>query len=292
MKRIIYILIALQFISCKDDLAVREIKMNMSVEKSTVRVGEVVRFNIAGDYDYMTFYSGEEGSEYQYRERTQIEGGKGELTFNTITAGASAGERNIKLFCTNDFYGDYTWDGIEKANWKDISDKVIWATGNEISSGIVDISEFSGRKPMYFAFKYQGAAGLNHNAWIVRSTQVKYVLGDVSYPIINNITDVVFKFAYPQGQDDSKLWTLNAQQIRNAGNSQNKYETWAVSKAFFLNKVSPDVGVSVIDMETKLEEFTHIYDKPGQYKATFVVKNATIKGEREVVKEYLINVDN
>lgn len=71
-------------------------------------------------------------------------------------------------------------------------------------------------------------------------------------------------------------------------------ETWAVSKPLYVNKVDmgPDRSVPVKGIaNAAIEEYQHVYETPGTYKAYFVAINATIDEQREVVKEFTLTIN-
>lgn len=286
--------------SCEDQLEVNSLSSDITLERTTVKANEPVVFNIGGNADYITFYSGEEGREYKYKDRTSISGGKGEFSFTTVTASSQKPAENtsLEVFISTDFYGDYTWDGINDSNikWQPLNDKITFSdatTSNDVPSGIIDITESAEKeRPIYLAFKYTGkSTDTSQNPWIIRQPKIDFIVGEQIFPVIRNITDCNFKFIYPPEQDETKVWTVNTQQIRNAGNVKNDYEAWAVSKGFYLNKVSPDQGEAIVSMDNRIDNFSYIYEIPGVYTVTFVSKTATIQGEQESIKEFVITVE-
>ena len=70
-------------------------------------------------------------------------------------------------------------------------------------------------------------------------------------------------------------------------------EVWAVSKPIYNDQVDmgPDLARAIKSTsDTKMEEYTYSYDLPGEYTAVFVAKNATIDGEKEVVREVNLTI--
>ena len=70
MKKSILLLLPLFFAACEHETITTGFNYNITLDgENTYYAGEPVRFNIEGDVDNIIFYSGEFGSEYQYRDR-------------------------------------------------------------------------------------------------------------------------------------------------------------------------------------------------------------------------------
>ena len=66
-------------------------------------------------------------------------------------------------------------------------------------------------------------------------------------------------------------------------------ENWAISKPLMIDQVDlgPDRSAAIKGIaNSKLEEFSYTYSKPGTYRAYFVAINATIDGRKETVREF------
>lgn len=76
----------------------------------TVKKGTPVNFNIAGDPDFLTFFSGEEGFKYQYRERQTIDPSQIKSSSLTITLRYEYGTTNMvdsRIYISDEFPGLY-----------------------------------------------------------------------------------------------------------------------------------------------------------------------------------------
>lgn len=76
----------------------------------TVKKGTPVNFNIAGDPDFLTFFSGEEGFKYQYRERQTIDPSQIKSSSLTITLRYEYGTTNMvdsRIYISDEFTGLY-----------------------------------------------------------------------------------------------------------------------------------------------------------------------------------------
>ena len=89
-----------------------------------VNVGDSLHFNFTGDANIITFYSGEPGSVYEYKDRTQKElEGTVELSFATRVMNSYDLPREVDVMVSTDFNGNYTFDDVSAANWTNISDR-------------------------------------------------------------------------------------------------------------------------------------------------------------------------
>ena len=73
MKRIyLFFILSAVLCACEHDIATTA-DFNVLLDKSNVyKVGEPIRFNFNGDVDNILFYSGEQGSDYEYRDRYSV----------------------------------------------------------------------------------------------------------------------------------------------------------------------------------------------------------------------------
>lgn len=80
----------------------------------TVKSGTPVEFHFNGDPDFLTFYSGEAGKEYKYRERTTVD--EGEVETSTLkfklTPQYGKPENILTMYVSADF------PGLEKGNFE------------------------------------------------------------------------------------------------------------------------------------------------------------------------------
>lgn len=69
IKKIFLLPLILLVITACNKKEVTEPDFNVSTSQTTFKAGEPVDFQFSGNPDYITFYSGEAGREYQYRDR-------------------------------------------------------------------------------------------------------------------------------------------------------------------------------------------------------------------------------
>lgn len=91
-------------------------------EDNTYRPGDIVRFRFSGDADYIVFYSGETGHEYDRRNRTSIPNEEiKNLSFDMkiqplwgIGADKATSDYGFRVYFTNQFSGFSSEDGYEQ----------------------------------------------------------------------------------------------------------------------------------------------------------------------------------
>lgn len=142
--------------SCETEIETPD--FGVVVESNTYQVGEEIRFEIQGNADMISFYSGEPMNEYAFRTGRTIDV-SGEGTTLTFSSGVTGGtqEDQISLLASTDFDGNYeNLASVKSANWVDITDRFQWgSTGTFLNSTTQDLSDLLVEgSPIYFAFKY------------------------------------------------------------------------------------------------------------------------------------------
>ncbi|MCK0146482.1 DUF5017 domain-containing protein [Arenibacter sp. F26102] len=288
--------------SCQDD-SVDLPTLNVSVEKSEYVEGELAQFQLTGNADFVTFFSGEVGSRHEFSGRTSAEGTP-IMSFNSALANGSQ-ESSLQLLISQDLYMLGTRDsatvaqGITTATWTDITDRAEWATSSSNKgSGDIDLTDFSD-KPVYLAFKYKGYPGSVQNKWTISSLAVKNNLADsTSYNIANHGTSAINNYGVSTtvspGWVGSNLvnsynWGVSSSNFvitgsTNAGTAA-EAEAWCISGPIDLTHVTPDVGKLVKNMSASMTDYEYQFNTAGEYKVSFVGKASNIYGAEEVVKE-------
>lgn len=118
---------SLLFWACNDGLD-EEVGLQVSVATNenvsydgqviTVKKGTPVEFKLSGDPDFMSFFSGEEGKKYQYRERTAIDASQIEsstLDFSFYLQWGSMAMIDKHVYISDEF------PGLEKDNYENDS---------------------------------------------------------------------------------------------------------------------------------------------------------------------------
>jgi plastocyanin len=270
-------------------------------DKTTVKVGEAVTFNFGGEaVSNIRFYSGEINRVYANRDRVTAENAVNQLSFiSNVTATGQA--NNLSLLVSNDFTGIYDSVNILKATWIDVTSKAkLGTTTTNVASGNVDVSAYRNqRDTLFVAYRYKSTpatvAANVPRAWTVSSFIFSNVFPDSSTNFHNTLVTDLRRAGFQTVSlgSDSLTWTLAATtltfRVGKIGQTQSD-DDWAISNAFKLSKVTPDYAITVQNSAGRVNNYIYRYNKPGTYKATFVVSNTYGTTIKETFKEVTITV--
>ncbi|PTQ93965.1 uncharacterized protein DUF5017 [Mucilaginibacter yixingensis] len=285
--------------------------------------GDTVNFKFSGNPNVITFYSGEVGKRYQYINRTQA-AGTAQLQFTSQLAnGTQAG--SLSLLVSTDFKGvalktlagvlvrdtATTNANIASATWTDITSRATIPTNTTAtSSGLIDLSDLAKQgKPVYFAFKYNGASGTIQNKWTITNFAINNVLSDATTYTIANLNSPAKPLSNYGVASYSPGWAVSYDPAKNANNYAWVYtdgtslvitgattaatasaEAWAISGPVDLTKVTPDAGVAIKSEIATLGSYTYSYTQAGSYNAVFVATNATADDSKTTVQQVAVTV--
>jgi len=304
MKKILYSSFALALLalaSCGKDEP-ESPSFDVTVANTEIAVNDSIAFRFHGDADVITFYSGELGKEYQFKDRTNVEDLKLRLTLGTRVLYGSQ-TNNFSILCSNDFEGKYTPEGIKEEQWTDITSKFTLSatpaggtTSVTTLSGPIDLSEFVKKdKPLYFAFKYKSdtsaTTALGGRTWRVYDFNLETVAADGSISTV--ATARTGGWISVDIKNKANKWTIAsaAPFVWFAPGNTSPSLDWAISAPFQPSLVNPDKGTPIKAFLARTPaEYKHAYSKPGNYKVTFVARNANSHGDKEVIRELNITV--
>ncbi len=279
------------FASCSKELSIKPIDaFSVTADKSTYKAGDTVHFSFTGNPDIISFYSGEEGNNYEFRDRTTING-KPQLQFNSY-AQYGTQQNTLQLLVSSNFSGKYSPAEVTNASWTDITDRATLSTGaNNTPSGIVDLSDFlAQKKPVYIAFKYTGETGSTQKTWTITSLVLDLLKpNNTTIPV----TDIASAgFTQVDIKNPAAKWSVSATQLRIAGGNgtADDNEDWVITKLLYLNSVSPDVSVPVKNITQNVESFNYVFKQPGTYKVVFLAANASADAQQTTTKEIDITI--
>lgn len=163
--------------SCNKELLVSDAPdFDVTVESASYAVGEEVVFRLSGHADMISFYSGQIGSDYEFRDGRVVElSDQGAvLSFSSaVTGGAQANQLSV-LVSTN-FDGNYeSLASVKTATWTEITNRFSYGTNETFAaSGNIDISDLVvPGSPLYVAFKYLTRPQLENGlarTWMIQS---------------------------------------------------------------------------------------------------------------------------
>lgn len=341
MKQYIYLLLpllAFAFVSCEDELkeqaalsvsVVTNNNVQQSGDKITVKKGSKLNFILKGDPDFITFFSGEAGHQYIYKDRDQValeDIVSSKLTFSVwYQYGNAATAANLmKLYISDSFTGlaknNFKEDSVlvEGFAWNNLVDPSSLPSAPSNAAHAtkyeVDFTPYLGKR-MTIAACYKPTL----------NTAAQPRVNFVGMKIENTMKDGSVTTLYANGFNftpinmmchhklaDQKSMTANREYgtVTNnvsgiwnlAGASKGDFSihssnsgaklkySWLVSDMIMANACSPDYGTAIKNVTESLSSYTHIYNKVGTYKAVFVATNSNYKAESKVVRELNIEV--
>lgn len=303
---IIIIIAAMMSLSACQKEEVAHLDLNVSTDKSTYKVGEVVTFKISGNPDQLMFYSGETGHKYIYKDRTQAESNLITLEFaSSRNYGSDAQQpRSLRLMASQKFNGVFTAENVnEAADWIDITDAFtlsgVRADGSYLSSGVVNLTALSTMglnldisKPIYFAFKYTGVTGSTQPRWWVNKFDINTTTTDGQSMVVTDIAGAGWTQVkvLPTSPVSWVFGTDNTVKFQGGGAAVLSNQVWAMTKGLILTNVQPDRGVPIKDIRDRLDEYPYTFNTKGVYTVTFVGANINVYGESGSTKEVVITI--
>jgi len=296
LKRNILVLLAATLLfSCKET-EISEPSFEVSASATTVNVGDSVTFKFKGLPDLITFYSGEPGSEYQYNKRSQIENGASSLSFTATNPVLTTQSGAFKVLVSTNFTGVNAVDAVSAATWTDVTSKIKLPTTNSTTptaSGSLDLNQFVAANqkdvPLFVAFRYNVLGAAGQGTWNIKSFDVKNVAPAGEYVIadINTADWVATSFS-----NTALNWVITPTELTITGRISTPVpaEDWVITKPIYLNRIVPDVGLTIKETSGQLVDFKYGFSKPGTYTVTFLAANANVKGTKQVTRQITINV--
>eukprot|EP01132_Coremiostelium_polycephalum_P020443 gene20443-24282_t len=126
--------------SCSKDKVEAPV-FEVSTDALRYKAGSAITFRFSGNPDNLTFYSGEDGKKYEYRNRTS-QPGKLQIQFTSLVQWGI--RNNLSLFATTQLVGKIDSAIVKNVQWTDISSRATFSTGaDNTPSGAIDLSDFS-----------------------------------------------------------------------------------------------------------------------------------------------------
>lgn len=306
MKKTVYVLsvllfVALVFQSC-DDLEEIDAPNFEVAFNTTAKVGEPVEFVVHDSPNFLSFYAGDFGHQYKYKERTNAEGKVTMSFLNSQKWGlGSNATGTLTVWYSKDYDGSGTAESVNNATWTEITDRFDISTRYDFdfqSSGIVDITDLADGENIFFGFKYFSDNVEDRGSeWYFDGLNIEMDVDDAPAPLtVADRSNPGFKPVDVQGVvaawNGAKWYYDSGNNIwRMRGNSDKIVnEDWLITNAINLTKVNPDKGLPLKTYSEQLKTFEYIYESPGTYTITFVGSNETIHGQKGDIKEYTITV--
>jgi hypothetical protein len=287
------ILPLLLILSCKKEVEVGMPDFDVTVETTTFKVKEPIVFHFTGFANIITFYSGEPGKEYEFKDRFTVDG-KPEMQFTSYSQ-LGPQPNTLQLMVSSDFKNVFDVESLNQATWKDITSRATLSTGSDNTpSGIIDLSDVTNPDtPIHIAFRYTGKKStVSQPTWTIKNVVVNNRLENGSVVPIANSGNL--SWGAIDVLNNTKSWTSTATQIQIAGGAAgtDDNDDWFISKPLSLNRIQRSLGTSVRTNPTALQtSYTFPgYAAPGTYTVTFEAINANRWDSKQVLKEFTITV--
>jgi len=300
MKKIYYIILAVAAFaaSCKK-MDTDNVAVNITLPKTTYKVGDTVKFSMSGNADYIDFYSGEPGHNYDLKDvYTSQVSGNPEFQFASTVQSGNATTKGLYILASNNFNGIYDKTNIAQATWTDITNRATLATSTtSVSSGIINVNDLKvDGKPLYIAFRYVSVNPAISNQWLWTISTFQFrtkFANNVTYT--NAADNVSAGFGSIEFAGDSAHWSAGTSLVHaglKAGYPAD--DDWAITRPFYLNSINSDAaGVVVVKNITSVPlapVFNYQFVAPGTYNVVFVARNANINSSKQKIFTFTITV--
>jgi len=270
---------------------------------AVVDSGDSVLFDLSGNPDVISFYSGELGHNYDFRDRTELSGGRLNVKFQLRVQNVLPDSIDVML--SNDFTGIYDSTHVANAHWKNMNSFFVFpdstaALSTFYPSGIdnatfADITDsIIPGVPCYFAFRYKNMvpSGI---IWSVGKLGMYNVFtsGEANAAVIDSNQITSGSFAAVALGDSVARWSTSSTYLKmfNSSLAPVDGEQWYISRPLNPSAVTPDVPVAIKNItQNPLTSYRYAYSKPGTYKAVFVAKYVRLNYEKTIVKEFTVVV--
>jgi hypothetical protein len=284
--------------------------LQITPQSTTLKAGDTAVFNFTGYADYISFYSGEPGRNYDKKDSFTKAGANPEFQFSSAVSAPGTGittGNNLSILVSTDFNGVYDTTNVRKATWTDITSRATLATTTTtVASPVINLNDLKVEgKQMYVAYKYiTSNPTLKQRQWTISNFIFRSRFPDGSvYTHATSNSDAVFTPVNLAG--DSATWSAGTTLVHTGLNANYPVdEDWAISKAFDLSKAtsldatkgsSDALGVVTVKnlglTGTVPANFKWKYATAGNYKAVFVIRNATSSDMKQVVQTFNITVN-
>ncbi|NGM62142.1 DUF5017 domain-containing protein [Sphingobacterium sp. SGG-5] len=304
---------ALMLSSCSKEANVDLPDFDVDVESLEVKANEEVTFHFSGSPDFINFYSGEWGNDYEFRAG-RIEESDITLSFESLIINSrdATQDNQLAVLLSNNFNGELNISDVEAADWTDITDEFRVAHLSDenstwIASGAGNISPYiEDGKPTYIAFRYtampRSTHGLIPNFLRVRSFLLeslssngeKSTLATHASAGITPPKELVKSATFAAGRSNLQATYLNFYGNISPSQDDVTHTAWAITNPLDIGKTVDfgiDKAVSVKTVEDGvIDAYTHTYSEAGTYHVVFEAKNANVYGEKTVIKQLEITV--
>ena len=314
---------AMMTTACSED--VEGVEFDVRVEGQAV-AGQPMTFAFDGNPDYISFYSGESGSNYANKDRTHVDIQSLTMSYSMTqryTTRQDFKEPIMHVMVSHDFTGNLTPEGIAAATWTDLSAQPDMITAerpfpvpnpdaienNPTGYATADNVDFSayGEQPFYLAFKYlapvhpttTGGSGAmatyaNHPRIDIANLCLTKVTVEGETVLSDDMAnDWGFSTVFVNADVDRNynITATNLQFAPQGDHRDQEVEVWMVSQRMDVTSVEPDRGEPIKGTNTRVSSYEYTYNEPGTYTATFIATNANMWNSEQTVRQVQVVVN-
>jgi len=278
-------------------------------QNTPYKVGDTVKFNVSGNADLVSFYSGTVGNNYDYRDQDRYYDVAAGMSFESSKTPANSTNIDCaELLYTTDLKG-YSYNDVKSANWIALTSRFFLqselqaSASNYAPSGVADISDvFEAGKPVYFAWRCKTAAASYRTQFRVQNFKLDgTVIGDATLSG-QLYSQMQFGFQWVQNEasatQGSNLPTVTSTLLTWNGvfnNTTGPYkEGYAVSGPIELPRFNAGKDKPVVIVTkpgaTGLQH-KYVYDHAGAYEVVFVASRTNDSGQQDIIKKVTVNVE-
>lgn len=301
--------------SCQQKIDLASVaSFQVATDSASYNVGSKTIFNFSGNPYTITFYSGEIGHRYAYRNRTSTAG----TPLLNFTSALNSGVQlnSLQVVVSSDFKGIVAGDSattisnLGSATWTDITSRANLATNSTATASAINLLDIaSAGKPVYIAFKYTAQSGSVQNKWTITGLTLTNQLSDGSiYTIANlvaNTTPITSNYAgvntfspgwVPYNVKNTYNWVVTAGTslvitgATTAATATSNAEAWVIMGSIDLTKVTQDVGVAIKNIAAQLPSYPYPYGAAGIYTATFVASSVNVNAMDSISRTIPVQV--
>ena len=314
------ILMLTALVSCSDqlnnpvDFSFTATSANSTVSGDTLVVSKAVPvvFTFGGNAEFISFYSGEVGHEYDKRELTQTPVSDIDSCYLTFTNKPQFGNipGTLKVYLSTTFAGmnltDKKADSLAVLNhsWINLSDSCnLSATNNVTNTTKISLKSHVNSK-ITLAFRYKTTDNTAiQPTWQIGNLKivVRDKKGGVTTLSANDMgftaMDLLSSTNPYSTAGGTGIWDLSSvaatssvMKIVFSGAGQPLNDDWLVSTAKLATTRNPDTGVAVKSVATTVTSYQYTFNTPGVYKVGFRAINDNFEFHSEAGMTKIIKV--
>ena len=314
------ILMLTALVSCSDqlnnpvDFSFTATSANSTVSGDTLVVSKAVPvvFTFGGNAEFISFYSGEVGHEYDKRELTQTPVSDIDSCYLTFTNKPQFGNipGTLKVYLSTSFAGmnltDKKTDSLAILNhsWINLSDSCNLSTTNNVTNTTKISLKSHVNSKISLAFRYkttdntaiQPTWQIGNLKIVVRDKKGGVTVlpaNDLGFTALDLLTSTnPYSTAGGTGIWDlsSVAATSSVMKIVFSGAGQPLNDDWLVSTPKLATTRNPDTGVAVKSVATTVTSYQYTFNTPGVYKVGFRAMNDNFEFHSEAGMTKIIKV--